>query len=55
MKRHMVLEFPGGASDKELPASAEDLREADSLPGAGISPGEESGTHPSILARESHG
>ena len=55
MKRHMVLEFPGGASGKELPANAEDLREADSLPGAGISPEEENGTHPSILAREPQG
>ena len=35
--------FPVGASVKNLPASAEDLRDNDSTPGSGRSPGEGNG------------
>ena len=35
--------FPGGSLAKELPANAEDVRDAVSIPGSGRSPGEGSG------------
>ena len=34
-----VMGFPGGAVVKNLPANAEDAREASSVPGSGRSPG----------------
>ena len=35
----IVQGFPGGASGKNLPASVGDIRDKDSIPGAGKSPG----------------
>ena len=42
--------FPGGASDKEPPANAGDVREACSIPSSGRSLKKEMATHSSILA-----
>ena len=42
--------FPGGASGKNLPASAGDARDAGSIPGSEGSPGGGQGTQSSILA-----
>ena len=39
MTLESVMGFPGGASDKNLPADAGDKREAGSIPGWGRSPG----------------
>ena len=36
---YLVLGFPGGASGKELPANAGDIRDMGSVPGLGRSPG----------------
>ena len=45
--------FPGGASGKEVPASARDIRDTGFSPGSGRSHGEkEMATHSSILAWE---
>ena len=44
--------FPGGSHSKETACNAGD---PGSIPGSGRSPGEENGTHSSILAWESHG
>jgi len=44
--------FPGGASGKNLPASAGDSRDAGSIPGSEGSPGGGHGTQSSILAWE---
>ena len=41
--------FPGGASDKNLPADAGDIREAGSIPGWGRSLEEGLATYSSIL------
>ena len=37
---YLVLGFPGGASGKELPENAGDIRDMGSVPGWGRSPGE---------------
>ena len=37
--------FPGGTSCKEPAANAGDIRDAGSIPGSGISPGEGNGYH----------
>ena len=37
------MDFPGGASGKDLPASAGDIRDLGSIPGSGRSPGEGNG------------
>ena len=38
-----ILGFPGGLVVKNLPANARDIRDADSIPGLGPSPGEGNG------------
>ena len=38
-----ILGFPGGSVVKNLPADARDIRDADSIPGLGRSPGEGNG------------
>ena len=38
-----ILGFPGGLVVKNLPANARDIRDADSIPGVGRSPGEGNG------------
>ena len=38
-----ILGFPGGSVVKNLPANARDIRDADSIPGLGRSPGEGNG------------
>ena len=38
-----ILGFPGGLVVKNLPANARDIRDADSIPGLGRSPGEGNG------------
>ena len=45
--------FPGGTVVKNLPANAEDIRDAGSIPGLERSLGE--ATHSSILAGKFHG
>ena len=40
----IVLGFPGGASGKDLPANAGDVRDAGSIPGSGRSTGEGNGS-----------
>ena len=37
------MDFPGGASGKDLPASAGDIRDLGSIPGLGSSPGGRNG------------
>ena len=44
--------FPGGALIKNLPANAEDIRDAGSIPGSGKSPEDPT---PGFLPGESHG
>ena len=40
----MTPDFPGGASGKDLPANAGELRDSGSIPGLGRSPGEGNGS-----------
>ena len=40
----MTPDFPGGASGKDLPANAGELRDLGSIPGLGRSPGEGNGS-----------
>ena len=49
------LGFPGGASGKKLPASTGDVRDADSIPALGRSPGGGHGNPRVFLSGESHG
>ena len=49
------LGFPGGASGKQLPANAGDVRDADSNPVLGRSPGGGRGSPLVFLPGESHG
>ena len=44
--------FPGGASGKNLPASAEDARDAGSIPGSEGSTGGGQGAQSSVLTWE---
>ena len=45
--------FPSALVVKNLPANAGDIKDVDSIPGSGRSPGEEQATHSSSLAWES--
>ena len=49
-KENVLWNFPGGAVDKNPPASAGDARDVGSLPGSGRSLKWEMATHSSILA-----
>ena len=44
------MDFLGGTSGKEPTCNAGDVRDAQSIPGLGRSPGEGNATHSSILA-----
>ena len=44
------MDFTDGASDKELPGNAGDIRDADLVPGSGRCLEKEMATHSSILA-----
>ena len=41
--------FPGGASVKNLPTNAGDVRDTSSIPGSGRSPGEGNGNPSNIM------
>ena len=50
----IALGFPGGASGKNLPAKAEDIRDGGSIPGLGRSPGGGHGNQLQYSGLENH-
>ena len=54
LRRGKLQGFPGGASARELAASAGNVRDAGSIPGSGSSPGGEHGNPLGFLSGKSH-
>ena len=49
-----MLDFPGGANGKDLPASAGDIRNVGAIPGSGRSPGKGHGNPLQYSCLENH-